>query len=383
MTKKRRILFLNHSAVLGGGELCLIDLAQTYQELSQVLLLSHGDLSEKLRNLGIKFRVLPAPEQVLSIRASSTWESLKAVSSLWQIAGEIASFSQNFEIIHANSQKAFIVAALARLRGSPPVVWHLRDILTASHFSRVNCKVATTLANRYATQVIVNSQATGEAFVQVGGNPQLVNVVYDGICPESFMARISKTPNEIRQELGLINLPLIGVFSRLSYWKGQHILLEAVKQLPEVHVLIVGDALFGETDYVNQIKSLIELPELQGRVHWLGFRDDIPSLMQACDLIVHPSTAPEPFGRVIIEAQLAQKPIIASATGGAVELIEDGCNGRLFPAGDTGALAEIIQTLLTDTVLSSKLAQQGAIQARQKFSLEQSLRNFDAVLDKV
>lgn len=299
------------------------------------------------------------------------------------MATEIVPLAQDFEVIHANSQKAFIVAALARLMGSPPVIWHLRDILTADHFSRMNRQVAVTLANRCAAQVIVNSQATGNAFIKVGGNPQLVNVVYNGVCAYSFERLTSENPQNFREKLGLGNLPLVGVFSRLSSWKGQHLLLEALRQLPGVHALIVGDALFGEEDYVLKLKSLSQLPELQGRIHWLGFRHDMATLMKACDLIVHPSTAPEPFGRVIIEAQLAQKPVIASATGGALELIQDGINGCLFPSGNVAALAEIIQTLLTDKVLSAKLAEQGAIQARNTFSLERSLKNFDAVLSKV
>lgn len=381
--KQRRILFLNHSAVLGGGELSLLDIAEAYQESSEVLLLSDGELTEKLRKLGVKVRVLPASEAVLSIRATSTWKSLQAVSALWELAGKVSAIAQPFELIHANSQKAFIVAALARLRGSPPVIWHLRDILTADHFSPVNCRVAVTLANYFASQVIVNSQATGKAFVELGGKSALVNVVYNGISPDRFPKLLNNNTGSLKQQLGIGNAPLVGIFSRLSYWKGQHILLEALRRLSGVHVLMVGDALFGETEYVEKLKALSELPELLGRVHWLGFRHDIPSLMRSCDLIVNPSTAPEPFGRTIIEAQFAQKPIIAAANGGAIELIEDGCNGYLFPPGNVEALAQIIQTLLRDRVLSSQIAEQGAIQARQKFSLTQSLNNFSAVLEKV
>lgn len=381
--KQHRILFLNHSSVLGGGELSLLDLAEAYQASSQVLLFSDGEFSEKLRKLGIQVKVLPASEQVLSIRATSTWKSLQAVSALWELAGRVSAIAQNFDLIHANSQKAFIVAALARLRGSPPVVWHLRDILTADHFSPLNCRVAVTLANSFASQVIVNSQATGKAFVEIGGKEKLVNVVYNGICPHRFQNLLSDNTKNPRKQLGIGDVPLVGIFSRLSYWKGQHILLEALRLLSGVHVLMVGEALFGETEYVEKLKALSDLPELEGRVHWLGFRHDIPSLMQACDVIVNPSTAPEPFGRTIIEAQLAGKPIIATASGGAMELIEDGKNGYLFPSGNVKTLAQIIQTLLSDRALSFQIAQQGKIQAEEKFSLAQSLTHFEAVLEKV
>jgi len=91
----------------------------------------------------------------------------------------------------------------------------------------------------------------------------------------------------------------VGVFSRLSYWKGQHVLLEAMRELPGVHALLAGEALFGETEYIAQLKALVSLPELAGRIHWLGFRSDVPALMATCNIVVHTSTEPEPFGRIV------------------------------------------------------------------------------------
>ena len=105
--------------------------------------------------------------------------------------------------------------------------------------------------------------------------------------------------------------------------------------------------------------------------------------MKACDIVVHTSTEPEPFGRVIVEGQLAQRPVIAPAAGGALELIEDGVNGRHFPPRDVNALIKAIAELINNSSMASNLAQQGYINAKQNFSLENVLHSFERAISDV
>ncbi|MEO1692579.1 MAG: glycosyltransferase, partial [Cyanobacteria bacterium J06631_6] len=143
---------------------------------------------------------------------------------------------------------------------------------------------------------------------------------------------------------------------------------------------LVGEALFGEQEYVAQLKELAAIPELAGRVHWLGFRNDVPTLMKACDVVVHTSTEPEPFGRVIVEGQLAQKPVIAAAAGGALELIENGKNGYLFPPEDNQALSRLIAQLISDRHQAQTIAQQGYQDAQTNFALPTILKSFASAI---
>lgn len=373
--EQRKILFVDHTAVMGGAELCLVDLATAYSDQSQVLLFQDGFLRNHLENLGVKVTIAKASKKMLNLRTSGGLNSLITIPELWKLAGQISQQAKDYDLILANSQKAFITAALATLRGSPPVLWYLHDILTAKHFSRVNRQIAVFLANRFAAKVLVNSQATGKAFVAAGGK-KLYDVVYNGFDAQKFDAVADEEIAKVRSELGIGNSPLVGLFSRLSYWKGQHVLLSAIKDLPEVHVMLVGDALFGEEEYVSELKALAATPELTGRVHWLGFRNDIPTLMKACDIIVHTSTEPEPFGRVIVEGQLAQKPVIASAAGGALELIEDSLSGCLFPLEDAATLTKQIERLISDRPLAAKIARQGYSNAKTNFALDTILESF-------
>ncbi len=381
--KQRKILFVDHTAVLGGAELSLSDLAFAYRQSSQVLLFTDGVLRPRLENAGVKVKLIEASQQVLELRTSGGLNALKTIPELWRLADQVATEAQGFDLVHANSQKAFIVAALATLKSSPPVVWYLHDIITAKHFSLINRRIAVALADKFAAKVLVNSQATGKAFIAAGGRADLISLIYNGFNSEPFDRVSTQAIQQLRESLGISNKILVGLFSRLSYWKGQHILLLAIKKIPQVHVILVGDALFGEDEYVSYLKTLADEPELKERVHWLGFRDDIPTLMKACDIIAHTSTEPEPFGRVIVEGQLARKAVIASAAGGALELIEDGISGLLFPPGDAITLSQQLQRLISDRTLADTLAQQGYTSAKTNFALETILESFDRAIAEV
>ena len=382
--KKPKILFLDHTAALGGAELILLDLASTYDCQSEVLLFSDGALRTKLEQKQVSVKVLPISENILNLRASAGLEALITIPKLLSIAKQVKQAAREFDLIMANSQKSFIVAAIASILGSVPVVWYLHDILTARHFSSINRRTAIFLANRFSAKVIVNSRATKEAFVAAGGRKDLTEIVYNGFRSEPFDKIETKDAAIARNRLRIPeNSVLVGLFSRLSYWKGQHILLSAIKELPEVCVLLVGDALFGEEEYVEKIKALAEDSQLKNRVYWLGFRDDVPTLMKACDMVVHTSTEPEPFGRVIVEGQLAQRPVIAAAAGGALELIEDGVSGLLFPPGDVEALKQSIQKIGEDSHLAANLSRQGYQSAKNNFALDTIVESFTKALQTI
>jgi glycosyltransferase involved in cell wall biosynthesis len=174
----------------------------------------------------------------------------------------------------------------------------------------------------------------------------------------------------LQQELELEGKFVVGHFSRLAPWKGQHILIEALAQCPpQVTAILVGDALFGEQDYVQQLHQQIATLGLENRVKFLGFRSDIPQLMAACNLVAHTSTAPEPFGRVIVEAMLCQTPVVAAKAGGAMELIEHGVNGFLTTPGEPQELAKVINTCLQETEITATMATHARNIASQRFDV--------------
>ncbi|MBD2362169.1 glycosyltransferase family 4 protein [Anabaena minutissima FACHB-250] len=363
-----KILFLDQSGKPGGAELCLIDIAKPYCDRALVGLFADGDFRTLLEQNHIPVEVLT--NQAIAVRKESNL--LQAFASLGQLAPLIAKVVEKaykYDVIYANTQKALVVGAIASFVTRRPLVYHLHDILSLEHFSKTNLRVAITLANRFASLVIANSQASQKAFVQAGGKPELTTIVYNGFDPKIYQ-NCDDDIQELRQQLGLENKFVVGHFSRLSPWKGQHILIEAIAKCPpQVTAILVGDALFGEQDYVKQLHQQITQLGLENRVKFLGFRADIPQLMAACDLVTHTSTAPEPFGRVIVEAMLCGTPVIAAKAGGAMELVEHGVNGFLVTPGEPQELAQVINTCLRETQITATIANQARNIASQRFDV--------------
>jgi glycosyltransferase involved in cell wall biosynthesis len=134
---------------------------------------------------------------------------------------------------------------------------------------------------------------------------------------------------------------------RLSRWKGQATVIEAVARLARrdvVCVLVGPDQ--GRHAYVRELVALAERMGLADRLRIAGPCDDMPAAMMLSDVVVHASIDPEPFGRVVIEAQAMGRPVIASDHGGPVETIEPGLTGWRVPPGDPAALAEALDYVL-------------------------------------
>lgn len=369
---KPRILFVDHVGVLGGGELSLLDIVRAYRETSRVVLFQDGPFRERLEQAGVDVVLLRAQAAVSQVVREGGWmHDLQAVPEVLRLVWRLARLGRAYDVLYANSQKAMIVTALAGLVARRPVIWHLRDMMSADHFSGWHRRLAVGCANLMVRRVIANSQATRQAFVASGGRPEKVHVVYNGLDASVFEKVGDEEVQQLRASLGLADVPVVGVFSRLAAWKGQHVLIEALAALPEVHALLVGHALFdADRAYAADLRAQAARLGVADRVHFLGFRRDVPSLLKVTDVVLHTSVAPEPFGRVIAEGMLAERPVIATRAGGALEIIEPGRTGLLVPPGDPEVLAGAIRNVLERADRRQALARNGRAEAQQRFSVE-------------
>jgi glycosyltransferase involved in cell wall biosynthesis len=377
-----KILFLDQSGKPGGAELCLLDIARAYRDRCLVCLFSDGTFRTLLEKERIPVKVLATSIEVQ--KDSSTLQGLSSIGKLIPLTIEVARLSHQYDLIYANTQKALVVGALASVLSRRPLVFHLHDILSLEHFSRTNQRIAVMLANRFASLTIANSQASQSAFIAAGGQAKLTQVVYNGFTLSCYRD-VASQRQPTRQGLGFTDRDfVVGHFSRLAPWKGQHLLIEALTHCPaSVSAILVGDALFGERDYVTQLQQQVKDLNLEQRVRFVGFRSDVAQLMAACDLVAHTSTAPEPFGRVIVEAMLSGTPVVAAAAGGAMELVEDGVTGWLIAPGDPVILATIIQQCSDRPDSIGSIANTARIQASQRFDLAVIARQIDRLLIQV
>ena len=151
---------------------------------------------------------------------------------------------------------------------------------------------------------------------------------------------------------------------------------------PDVQLVIVGDALFGEESYAAEMRALVAQLELGARVHFLGFRSDVPVLMRAVDVLVHTSTAPEPFGRVIAEGMLAERPVIATEGGGASEIVKAGVTAWQVPPKDPSALASAIRDVLANPERARTIAAAGRADALARFTLGVTLPQTERAIEQ-
>lgn len=363
-----KLLFLDQTGKSGGAELCLLDIATAYRGSCLVGLFEDGDFRQRLEQRSILVQIL-AQKKIAVRKASGAIAGLLSLSQLLPLITRVAALSQEYDAIYANTQKALVVGAIASTLARKPLVYHLHDILSLEHFSRTNRRLAVWMANR-AKLVIANSKASRAAFIEAGGDPALVEVVYNGFDPEAYAV---ETNTDLRSVLGFSGRFVVGHFSRLSPWKGQHILIEALQYCDEcVTAVFVGDALFGEQAYVQQLKQQVRRLGLDDRVKFLGFCEDVIPLMKLCDVVAHTSIVAEPFGRVIVESMLCGKPTIAAASGGAIELIHPDVTGWLTQPGDAKALAEAIEHCHKFPNEAAKLAHFAQQQASRNFQLAET-----------
>jgi glycosyltransferase involved in cell wall biosynthesis len=377
------ILFLDQTAALGGAELSLFSEVTALKHKASVILFEDGPLCQRFAQAGIDVEVARLPHSVKFSKTASAGSALSALPVVSSLVHQVCLKAASCDIMYANSQKAFVVAALAAAICRRPLVWRLRDILESSHFSTSLRRLVVSLANAQAARVIVNSAATGRAFALAGGDAPRVCVAYPGIDDAPFRAVPAAQVDGVRAELKTGTAPLVGLFGRLSSWKGQMLFIEAIARLPDVVGVIVGAALFGEDAFVTALHDRVVALGLTERVRFLGFREDIPTLMHAMDVIVHCSTAPEPFGRVVVEGMLAGQPVLASAAGGVLEIIKHGQTGWLFEPGSALALEQALRDILENPACAALVARAGQDFARKTFTVAAGVTRIEEALQLV
>jgi glycosyltransferase involved in cell wall biosynthesis len=168
------------------------------------------------------------------------------------------------------------------------------------------------------------------------------------------------------------------MLGRIAEWKGQHVFVRAAQRLcaedGETEFIIAGGATTAaDAAYERRLRAAVESFGLSHRIVFAGVVADVPRLLGTVDLVVHCSTSPEPFGQVVIEAMAASVPVVATNMGGPAEIIRDRFNGRLYPAGDDSALANIIRALLADPVSRQQLGVAARATVEERFGIERTI----------
>ena len=184
--------------------------------------------------------------------------------------------------------------------------------------------------------------------------------------------------NSVRNRWGISsNNFLILLPGRLTFWKGQFFFLNTLlflkqeKLLNNIKAIIIGDDQ-GRTEYKEYLLNFIRHHQLDNDVKIISHEISMPSAYNACDLVLSASLEPEAFGRVAVEAQAMEKPILASNIGGSNETIIDGQTGWLFKSDDEKDLAKmIIEISKKDKSFLKNLGEKGRVNVINNYTVEQ------------
>ncbi len=184
--------------------------------------------------------------------------------------------------------------------------------------------------------------------------------------------------------------PIIAMIGRLTPIKGHKDFLKALSLLKkeggDFSAWIIGDNRAPDHYPDRYYEELIEMRDslgLKNDAAFLGHQENIADLLKKIDLLVFPSTYPESFGRVVIEAQAAGVPVVASRLGGAQEIIEEGITGHLFQAGHPKEIKAAIQRVFSDDAETSRMIRAARLKVEKEFSKSQMVEKTEAVYLKL
>jgi glycosyltransferase involved in cell wall biosynthesis len=173
------------------------------------------------------------------------------------------------------------------------------------------------------------------------------------------------------------------VLGRISSWKGQDVLLRAIAGVPDVVAVVAGDAWPGQERHEAALRDLAAELGIGARVQFVGFVADPRPLYAAADVVVVPSTRPDPLPNAALEAAAAGCCVVASRHGGLPEIVRDGETGLLVAPGDPAALAAALGRLAADRALGPRLGTAAAIDVSARFAPARLLAGVQALYDEL
>ncbi len=369
-TRPLRVLFVDHAQALGGAEYSLLLLLQHLdrQRIEPILACNPGPLGQAARDLPVRVEELPLAR--LRGEWSSPWRLLQGARLLAQLIRR-----EQVDVVQSNVMRASFYAALAARWTRRPLVWHVRDIFTPGLYVRFMA--------HFSAAAIPISQASAAPL------PAWLpsEIVPNGVDLAALDARRGSR-DAVRAEWGVApDAPLVGLVGSLRRWKGHADFIRAMavvgERHPQARFVLVGGEIFGaDPSYRRELRDLARSLHPRDRLLFAGQRDDMGAVLAALDVLVHCSTAPEPFGRVMIEGMAAGLPVAAYAHGGALEIVAPGETGVLTPPCDPAALGQAVAALLDDPARARALGRAGRRRVEQEYDVRPLTRRVEAILER-
>ncbi len=369
-----RLLLIDHAPIFGGSESFLIDLVGGLDLTCfapTIITAPDSPVLEQFRATGVPTLTTPLPH--INRHPLFLWRLWRAGAQLAQLAKR-----ERADLMHSFTARAHLIGAVAARLSGVPLLWRLGDDTVPPALLQLFAGVPKHIVgvSRWLTA-------------------QYPRVRFDGIVSDGAPPPLNVTREAARAELGLPQDAVLVVhIGRLVRWKGQAVLIRALGQLhaefPQLRGLIVGawnkederpGPLGGGESYFHDLQTLSAASGLRDCLTFAGFVRHPGLAYAAADIVVHSSTLPEPFGRVVIEAMMAERPVVAARAGALPEIIVEGESGFLATPNDPADLAAVLQPLLASADLRARIGHQARLRVEAEFSLAHMLTRMQAAYD--
>ncbi len=343
-----RILQILPELKVGGVETGTVDLAKYF--------VGHGHYSVVVSNGGGMVGDLEAQgtkHYQLPVHKKSIWTAFRCVKALKEIIEK-----ENIDIVHARSRVPAWIAFFACRKTKATFVTTCHGYYSQNLFGRVM---------GWGKLVIVPSEVIGRHMIDHFHVPsENIRYIPRSVDLEKF--------NVIRNDAPGKSNYVISMVGRITPLKGHTYFLKAmaqvVRSMPHVRIWIIGDVPAKKEGYRHELEGLVERLGLKDHVEFLGNRKDIPQLLAQTDVLVLSTVTQEAFGRVILEAQAAGVPVVATKVGGVVEIIDDEKTGLLVLPKEPEAMAQAVLRLLRDRTLVNQFVTAAKEKLHAQFTLD-------------
>jgi glycosyltransferase involved in cell wall biosynthesis len=250
------------------------------------------------------------------------------------------------------------------------------------------CNTQTKLFVRLLDAIICVSDSFKDNVVRQRLRPKRIRRVYNGISIDSFQNTDPSESGRIKKEFGVMDgQPLVGIVGNIIRWKGQLVVLQAIKEVkktvPDIKCLIMGKVAQRSEDYKEELDAYVRDNDLGNNIIFTGFRTDVPTILNALNILIHASVEPEPFGRVVLEGMAMRKPVIATNFGGPTEIVLQYETGVLVPPNDPEKMADAINYCLSNKERAREMGERGHQRFVEMFSSDKMVEGVDKVYDEI
>jgi len=370
MTADTRPLILHviHHLVVGGMENGLVNLINRMpQECLRHAVACIEDYSD------FRQRITRADTEVIALH--------RAKIGVWKLRNELLQLCRRLQprVVHSRNLSGLDALAPAKLAGVRHCIhgehgWDMDDLYGTRWRPAILRRLHSPLVDRY---IVVSKDLERYLTQRVGIAAGRISQIYNGVDTERFAPHSTGAGNGLPAEFAEQDTFVIGTVGRIQPVKDQFTLLKAFAELVQsnarLRLAVIGDGpLLGDLRRFAETLGIAKLTWLPGAI------GNIPDALRSFDIFVLPSLS-EGISNTILEAMASGVPVVATAAGGNLELIEDGYCGRLFPPGDVATLVRLLAAYILDPSLRQAHASAAREVAVQRFSLDTMVRKYQEI----